>query len=134
MGAEVERADEIARRPEPGDHRAPARAAVFGDRLARPEKAHRRGRGALAPDDFAFTVALLAALREGKLAGAVLDVFEREPLPPEHPFWSMEQVIVTPHLAGPDEVEVVAQQFVANYRRFVAGEPLVGLVDRELGY
>jgi phosphoglycerate dehydrogenase-like enzyme len=77
---------------------------------------------------------LLAALREGQLGGAVLDVFEREPLPPEHPFWSMEQVIVTPHLAGPDEVEVVAEQFVANFRRFAAGEPLVGLVDLGRGY
>jgi glyoxylate/hydroxypyruvate reductase A len=77
---------------------------------------------------------LLAALRAGRLGGAVLDVFEREPLPPEHPFWSMEQVIVTPHLAGPDEVETVAEQFVANYRRFAAGEPLVGLVDLRRGY
>ena len=77
---------------------------------------------------------LLAALRAGQLGGAVLDVFDREPLPPDHPFWGLENVIVTPHLAGPDEVEVVAQQFIANYRRLQAGEPLVGLVDRERGY
>jgi glyoxylate/hydroxypyruvate reductase A len=77
---------------------------------------------------------LLAALERGSLAGAVLDVFEQEPLPPEHPFWRMDTVIVTPHLAGPDEVATVAERFVDNYRRLQAGQPLRGVVDRSRGY
>ena len=77
---------------------------------------------------------LLAALRRGALGGAVLDVFEREPLPPEHPFWKMENVIVTPHVAGPDDTELIARQFVENYRRLKSGRPLLGVVDRARGY
>jgi phosphoglycerate dehydrogenase-like enzyme len=77
---------------------------------------------------------LLAALRSGALGGAVLDVFEQEPLPPEHPFWEMENVIVTPHLAGPDDIRIVAEKFVENYRRLRAGQPLLGVVDRGRGY
>lgn len=99
--------------------------------------------GLLPPDAWLINIArgpivaeaeLLAALRAGRLGGAVLDVFDREPLPPDHPFWGLENVIVTPHLAGPDEIAVVAQQFIDNYRRWVAGQPLVGLVDQERGY
>lgn len=77
---------------------------------------------------------LLAALQSGRLRFAVLDVFEREPLPPDSPFWTMENVIVTPHMSGPDDVPVNAARFLENYRRFMAGEPLVGLVDFERGY
>ena len=53
------------------------------------------GRGALCDED-----ALLAALREGRLAGAGLDVFHIEPLPPDHPFWRMDNVFITPHMGG----------------------------------
>jgi phosphoglycerate dehydrogenase-like enzyme len=77
---------------------------------------------------------LVDALRRGSIGGAVLDVFEQEPLPPEHPFWRLDNVIVTPHLAGPDDAEIVAGQFVENYRRYRAGEPLHGIVDRDRGY
>jgi phosphoglycerate dehydrogenase-like enzyme len=77
---------------------------------------------------------LLAALERGALGGAVLDVFEQEPLPAEHPFWRMDNVIVTPHVAGPDDVAIVAERFIANYRRFEAGQPLQGVVDRDRGY
>lgn len=77
---------------------------------------------------------LLTALRGGQLGGAVLDVFETEPLPPDHPFWGMPNVIVTPHVAGPDEFEIIAEQFVENYRRLQAGLPLLRTVDRQRGY
>ncbi|HYU21120.1 MAG TPA: NAD(P)-dependent oxidoreductase, partial [Chloroflexota bacterium] len=77
---------------------------------------------------------LVAVLREKRLAGAVLDVFEREPLPRESPLWSMDNVIVTPHIAGPDDVAVISERFLDNYRRFKAGLPLEGVVDLERGY
>ena len=77
---------------------------------------------------------LVAVLREKRLAGAVLDVFEREPLPRESPLWSMDNVIVTPHIAGPDDVAVISERFLDNYRRFKAGLPLEAVVDLERGY
>jgi glyoxylate/hydroxypyruvate reductase A len=77
---------------------------------------------------------LIEALQANRLRFAVLDVFEKEPLPPESPFWTMENVIVTPHMAGPDDAPVNAQRFLENYRRLEAGEPLMGLVDFERGY
>src|SRR5204862_3661206 len=61
---EVEGADEIARGPQPGDHGAPARAAIFRNRLAFAENSHSRSGVALAPDDLALAVAMLAALRQ----------------------------------------------------------------------
>ncbi|MNC98916.1 Glyoxylate/hydroxypyruvate reductase A [compost metagenome] len=64
----------------------------------------------------------------------MLDVFETEPLSPESPLWSMENVIVTPHMSGPDNVPVNAARFLENYRRFLAGQPLNGQVDFERGY
>jgi phosphoglycerate dehydrogenase-like enzyme len=80
--------------------------------------------------------ALIEALRGGVIAGAALDVFEAEPLPPESPLWHMPNVLVSPHRAGDHEgweADVVAL-FVDNLRRFVAGEPLRNVVDVELGY
>jgi len=87
------------------------------------------GRGAVVrePD-------LIAALRDGGLGGAVLDVFEREPLPADSPLWTLENVVVTPHLSGPDDVPTNAQRFLENYRRFKAGQPLEGVVDLERDY
>jgi phosphoglycerate dehydrogenase-like enzyme len=78
--------------------------------------------------------ALLVALEAGAIGGAVLDVFDQEPLPPEHPFWRLPNVIVTPHISGPDDNGILADQFVENYRRFAAGEPLLRQVDRARGY
>ena len=76
--------------------------------------------------------ALVAALREGWLGGAGLDVFEVEPLPADHPLWEMENVIITPHVAGqgPHTDERRRQVFLENVRRFVAGEPLMNVVDK----
>jgi glyoxylate/hydroxypyruvate reductase len=77
---------------------------------------------------------LIETLESGHLRFAVLDVFEQEPLPQDSPLWSMENVIVTPHMSGPDDVPVNAARFLENYRRFQAGQPLEGQIDFERGY
>ena len=87
------------------------------------------GRGSAVDED-----ALVQALREGWIAGAVLDVFQQEPLPPEHPLWTLPNVIITSHTAALSFPEEVAPIFVDNYRRYVAGEPLEYRVDFERGY
>ncbi|MBX6772252.1 MAG: D-2-hydroxyacid dehydrogenase [Chloroflexi bacterium] len=76
--------------------------------------------------------ALVEALRAGELAGAGLDVFEIEPLPPDHPLWDMENVVITPHVAGvgPYTAERRHQVLLENLRRFVANEPLLNVVDK----
>ena len=79
---------------------------------------------------------LLAALGQGQIAGAALDVFETEPLPPDHPLWSTPGVTISPHLSG-DAVgwlDALARQFVANAERFLDGQPLVNVVDKRLGF
>jgi phosphoglycerate dehydrogenase-like enzyme len=79
---------------------------------------------------------LLRALREGWIAGAGLDVFEREPLPPESELWGLPNVIISPHLAGISEHEApaLADFFCTNLKRFLNGEKLVNLVDKKRGY
>lgn len=86
-------------------------------------------RGAVVNQD-----ALISALDGGQLRAAVLDVFEKEPLPPDSPFWTMENVIVTPHMSGPDDAPINAARFLENYRRLEAGQPLLGQVDFTRGY
>ena len=80
--------------------------------------------------------ALVHALREGWIAGAVLDVFEEEPLPAESPLWDMKNVIITPHIAGTVEQYAarVAAIFCDNLRRYLAGEPLLNVMDPGRGY
>jgi glyoxylate/hydroxypyruvate reductase A len=77
---------------------------------------------------------LLAALDEGGLAGAVLDVFEVEPLPPGHPFWSHPRILLTPHVSAPTSVETAARVIAGNLLGYEAGEPLRNVVDRTAGY
>lgn len=79
---------------------------------------------------------LIEAVRSKTIAGAVLDVFRKEPLPADHPFWTTEGIVVLPHIGGlhPARDEGVAEVFVANARRFLAGEPLETVVDRARGY
>jgi phosphoglycerate dehydrogenase-like enzyme len=89
------------------------------------------GRGPLIDES-----ALVESLRFRKIAGAALDVFDQEPLPPDSPIWDLENVLVTPHTAGMTTKlwERHYQLFSANLRRFLGGHPLLGLVDKQVGY
>ncbi len=80
--------------------------------------------------------ALIAALKSGRLAGACLDVTDPEPRPAGHPLWSMENVVITPHVAADAEVTDERRWVLLreNLRRFGAGEPLLNTVDVEAGY
>jgi len=78
--------------------------------------------------------ALAEALKGRKLGGAVLDVFEQEPLPPEHVFWSTPHLLISSHTAAPSFVKDVAQLFIENYRLLLEGKPLKYQVDFERGY
>ncbi len=89
------------------------------------------GRGELV-----VTSALVAALRDGPVGGAALDVFDTEPLPPDSPLWTMENVLISPHMSG-DFVgwrNTLVEVFADNFRRWRAGEPLRNVVDKRLGY
>jgi phosphoglycerate dehydrogenase-like enzyme len=79
---------------------------------------------------------LVRALREGWIAGAGLDVFDREPLPADHPLYSLDQVIITPHVSGitPRFFDRVAAAFCENLRRYIAGQPLRHVIDIARGY
>lgn len=77
--------------------------------------------------------ALIKVLKMNKIK-AVLDVFETEPLPEESELWRMENVIITPHVSGINIPEEICEEFIRNYRRWVRGKPLVGLVNRNKGY
>jgi phosphoglycerate dehydrogenase-like enzyme len=80
--------------------------------------------------------ALADALESGRLAGAVLDVFEREPLPPQSRFWGMRQVFVTPHISSEFAgwQSAVADLFLENLGRWTSGQPLRNVVSPALGY
>lgn len=80
--------------------------------------------------------ALITALSEGWIAGAGLDTFYPEPLPPDSPFWSLPNVFVTPHCSGisPHSVQRSLELFLDNLRRYFAGTPLRNLVDKTAGY
>jgi len=82
------------------------------------------------------TDALVAALRSGKLAGAGLDVTDPEPLPADHPLWTLDNAVVTPHMGGTsDNVRARKMELVEdNVGRFVEGQPLVNVVDKAKGY
>ncbi|MBE0565009.1 MAG: D-2-hydroxyacid dehydrogenase [Krumholzibacteria bacterium] len=89
------------------------------------------GRGPIVVTD-----ALLDAVRLGRLAGVGLDVTDPEPLPADHPLWRTPRVIVTPHVSSRAELTLERrwELFKENLRRFGAGEPLVNVVDKKLGY
>lgn len=78
--------------------------------------------------------ALTAALRSGEIAEATLDVFDREPLPPEDPLWRMNNVLITPHLASVAIPASAAQQVAENIQRAARGEPVTNQVFPERGY
>lgn len=79
-------------------------------------------------------LALMAALHGGLIAGAVLDVFEDEPLPEDHPLWRTPRVLITSHTAAISQPPDVAPVFADNYRRFVEGQPLKYVVDFDREY
>jgi len=89
------------------------------------------GRGALIDQN-----ELIAALQEQRLGGAALDVTDPEPLPADSPLWTMNNVIVTPHIAGLSAHynDRIVDLLSENVRRYLNGEPLLNLVQRELGY
>lgn len=78
--------------------------------------------------------ALLAALDSGHLAGAALDVFNQEPLPADHPYWTHPKVHVTPHIAGATNPRTASPGIIENIRRLRAGQPLINTVDPKTGY
>jgi phosphoglycerate dehydrogenase-like enzyme len=89
------------------------------------------GRGELVDEQ-----ALTTALRQGRLAGAALDVFQSEPLPAESSLWTLDRLIISPHMAGdvketPDRLKCL---FRNNLKRFIEGQPLENRVDIELGF
>jgi len=79
---------------------------------------------------------LIDALRRGTIAGAALDVFDEEPLPPSSPLWGLPNVIVTPHVGGamPNYLWRATELFMDNFERYLAGRPLRNLVDKVAGY
>ena len=89
------------------------------------------GRGALIDDD-----ALVTALERQEIGGACLDVFQQEPLPTDHPYYRLPNVVLTPHVAGLFENRTQAETdlFVAELQRFLRGEPFKGPVDLAQGY
>ncbi len=82
------------------------------------------------------TNALIEAAKSGKLGGAVLDVFEEEPLPAESPLWDAPNVVITPHIAGVSKrsMDALVDLFVANISRYLKGQELYNLIDPEQGY
>lgn len=91
------------------------------------------GRGKTVDQD-----ALVQALQNGTICGAGLDVFTVEPLPKEHPLWSMENVFITPHVAGRDYMPLALKRNIAlfkeNLKRYLDGKELLNIVDRDIGY
>jgi phosphoglycerate dehydrogenase-like enzyme len=80
--------------------------------------------------------ALAEKLRDGSVSGAVLDVFDEEPLPPESPLWTTPNLVITPHIScdNPHYIDQLFDTWFANLDRFVAGKRLKNVVDRQLGY
>jgi glyoxylate/hydroxypyruvate reductase A len=77
---------------------------------------------------------LLAALDSGHLSGAVLDVFNTEPLPQDHPYWTHPKVHVTPHIAGATNPRTASPGVIENIKRVRAGKPLLHTIDPKSGY
>ena len=86
--------------------------------------------------DVCNEAALVRALEKKHIAGAALDVFHQEPLPPNHPLWQLPNIFISPHIAGlsPHYNERAATIFEENLRRYLAGESLYNVVDKARGY
>lgn len=101
--------------------------------------------GAMRPDSLFVNIArgaicdehaLVQGLREGRPAAAALDVFTQEPLPADHPFWGMDNVLISPHISGysAGTQTRAGQVWLENLRRYQEDEPLVNVVSKEHGY
>jgi glyoxylate/hydroxypyruvate reductase A len=99
--------------------------------------------GLLKPGGYVINVArgaqlvehdLLALLGSGHLAGAALDVFRTEPLPPQHPFWKHPKITITPHTSARTLREESIAQIAGKIRALERGEPVAGVVDAQRGY
>jgi phosphoglycerate dehydrogenase-like enzyme len=99
------------------------------DRMKRGALVLNAGRGAVCRE-----TDLIAALQSGQVGNAVLDVFDTEPLPAEHPFWAMPNVVVTPHIAGPTTAQDIVAYFLDNYARLQANLSLRGTFFPGRGY
>jgi len=101
------------------------------DRIRRGAYLINVGRGKLIEDE-----AVIEALKDGRLGGAALDVFVREPLDPASPYWDLPNVIITPHTSGAmdDYWTPLVDLFAENLRRFEAGQPLLNVADKNAGY
>lgn len=77
---------------------------------------------------------LLYALDEGYISGAMLDVFQKEPLPVEHPFWERSEITITPHIASVTNPEAAAPQIIENYHRIKERQPFINQINRKKGY
>jgi len=80
------------------------------------------------------TKALIKALKNNKIRGAVLDVFEKEPLPRDHELWTLDNVTITPHISGPSLPEDIAKVFLENLSRYENNKKLKGIVNLEKEY
>jgi len=77
---------------------------------------------------------LLNALDNNEILGAILDVFQTEPLPQEHQFWSHPRIICTPHTSALTSITTIVEQIAENYQHMIKDEPLINLIDPKLGY
>ncbi len=78
--------------------------------------------------------ALMAAIHSEQLSGALLDVFQEEPLPENHPFWTENKIMITPHIASVTNPAAAAPQIVENYKRLLNHQPLLNQIERSKGY
>jgi len=78
--------------------------------------------------------ALVSALRERRIGGAVLDVFAEEPLPSAHPLWALANAVITPHISGPSTPDEINPIFADNLQRYLTNRPLRHVADRRRGY
>jgi glyoxylate/hydroxypyruvate reductase A len=77
---------------------------------------------------------LMDALYNNQLSGALLDVFSKEPLPQDHPFWKHPKIHITPHISSPTDKAKVARQILDNYNRILSGSTLKNQVDPQRSY
>jgi phosphoglycerate dehydrogenase-like enzyme len=78
--------------------------------------------------------ALVSALANGSLAGAVLDVFDVEPVPQDSPLWDAPNLLITGHIAAISHPDLIAPIFLENYKHFVSGQPLQNVISFDNGY